>query len=72
MTTNPPIHIYINRINNKLVFKINDGYKLELQIPEIMKLFGTTKKLIDKIKNGKNVKSVEVPEVSFNPMQSIE
>ena len=72
MTTNPPIHIYINRINNKLVFKINDGYKLELQIPEIMKLFGTTKKLIGKIKNGKNVKTVEVPEVRFNPMQSIE
>ena len=22
----PPIHIYINRINNRLVFKIKDGY----------------------------------------------
>ena len=26
--TIPPIHVYINRINNKLVFKIKDGYKL--------------------------------------------
>ena len=26
-----PIHLYINRINNRLVFKIKDGYKLELQ-----------------------------------------
>ena len=25
-STNPPIHIYINRINNKLEFKIKDGY----------------------------------------------
>ena len=39
----PPIHFYINRINNRLVFKIKDGYKLELQMPETMKLFGSTK-----------------------------
>ena len=26
-----PIHVYINRINNRSVFKINDEYKLELQ-----------------------------------------
>ena len=25
----PPIHVYINRINNRLLFKIKDGYKLE-------------------------------------------
>ena len=30
LTTIPPIHVYINRINNILVFKIKDGYKLEL------------------------------------------
>ena len=44
LPTNPPIHIYINRINNRLVFKIKDIYKLELQTPETMKLFGSTKK----------------------------
>ena len=27
----PPIHVYINRINNRLVFRIKDGYKLVLQ-----------------------------------------
>ena len=48
LPANPPIHIYINRINNRLVFKIKDGYKLELQTPETMKLFGSTKKSIDK------------------------
>ena len=30
LLTNPPIHIYINRINYRLVFKMKDGYKLEL------------------------------------------
>ena len=34
---NLPIHIYINRISNRLVTKIEDGYKLELQMPETMK-----------------------------------
>ena len=37
-------HIYINKINNRLVFKIKHGYKLELQSPETMKSFDTTKK----------------------------
>ena len=45
------------------MYQIKDGYKLELQTPETMKLFGNTKKLIDKTKNGENVASVEVVEV---------
>ena len=64
LSTNPPIHIYINRINNRLVFTLKDGHKLKLQTPETMKLFGSTKKkLIDKIENGENVQSLEVVEV---------
>ena len=47
-----PIHVYIDRINNRLVFKIKDGYKLELETLETTKLFGSTKKLTDKTKNG--------------------
>ena len=45
------------------MYQIKDGYKLELQTPETMKLFGNTKKLIDKTKNEENVASVEVVEV---------
>ena len=45
------------------VFKIKYWYKLELQTPEIMKLFSNTKKLIDKTKNGERVPSLEVVEV---------
>ena len=30
LTAIPPIHVYIDRINNRLVFKIKDGHMLEL------------------------------------------
>ena len=63
LPTIPPIHVYINRINNILVFQIKDGYKLEIQWPETMKLFGSTKKLIGQTKNGEKVPSIEVVEV---------
>ena len=45
------------------LFKIKDGYKLELQTPETMKLFGSTKKLINRTKNVENVLSLRVVEV---------
>ena len=60
LPTNHPILIYINRVNNRLVFKIKDGYWLELQIAELMKSFGNTEELIEKIKNVVNVLSLEV------------
>ena len=56
LTTIPPIHIYINIVNNRLVFKIKDGYKLELKMPETMKL-------LYKTKNGEKVPTLEVVEV---------
>ena len=46
-----------------IVFKIKDGYRLELQMPETMKLFRSTTKLTDKTKNGENLPSLEVVEV---------
>ena len=52
----------MNRINNRLLFEIKDGYKLELQRPETVKLFGSKKK-IDKTKSGENIPSLEVVEV---------
>ena len=55
----------MNRINNRLVFKIKDGLNLEYKTPESMKLFCSTKKLIDKIKNGENVPRLEVVEVAL-------
>ena len=63
LTTVPPIHVYSNRIFNRLVLKTKDGYKLELRTPERIGLFGSTKKLIDKTKNGEKIPSLEVAEV---------
>ena len=37
-----PILIYTNTINNRIVFKIKTGYKLELLSKETMKLLGST------------------------------
>ena len=39
---NPPIRIYINKIEIRITFKIKSGYYLELLIPETMKLLGST------------------------------
>ena len=47
------------------MFEIKDRHKLELQTPKIMKLFGSTKKLIGKTKNGENVPSIDVAEVAL-------
>ena len=44
LTENPPVQIYVNKIKNRIVFKIKTGYKLELLTPETMKLLGSTKK----------------------------
>ena len=71
-TTIPPVHVYINRVNNRLVFIIKDGYKIELQTPETMKLFGSTKKLRDKTKNGGKVPSLEVVEVALVQCTSVD
>ena len=35
LTENPPVQIYVNRIKNRIVFKIKTGYKLELLTPEV-------------------------------------
>ena len=40
-------HVYINITNTRLVFKIKDGFKLEVQTPETVKLFGSTEKLTE-------------------------
>ena len=45
------------------MFKIKYGYKIEFLTAETMKIFGSTKKLIHKTKNGENVPSLEVVEV---------
>ena len=33
IANNPPVQIYVNRIKNRIAFKIKRGYKLELLSP---------------------------------------
>ena len=63
MTDNPSIKIYSNKIKNRIVFKIKNGYKLKLLTPETMKLLGSTKNVIDKNKNSENVPKLESVEL---------
>ena len=58
-----PILIYTNTINNRIVFKIKTGYKLELLSKETMKLLGSAKDIIDAGKNSENVPRIENVEV---------
>ena len=55
--------MYINRIENRITFKIKSGYYLELLTPESMKLLGSTKSKISKDKNGENVPHLETVEL---------
>ena len=60
---NPSIRIYVNKIENRITFKIKNGYYLELLMPETMKLLGTTESKITKDKNGENVPNLEIVEL---------
>ena len=66
---NPSIRMYINRIENRITFKIKNGYYLELLTPETMKLPGSTESKITKDKNGENVPHLEVVELVNNDYQ---
>ena len=62
-TDKPSVQIYVNKIENRVTFKIKNGYSLELLTPETMKLLGSTKNKITKDKNGENVPHLEITEV---------
>ena len=59
----PSIRIYVNKIENRVTFKIKTGYYLECLTPETMKLLGSTKSKINKGKNGENVPHLEIVEL---------
>ena len=51
-TNKPSVQIYVNKIENRITFKIKNGYSLELLTPETMKLLGSTENKITEDKNG--------------------
>ena len=62
-TVNLSIRIYINKIENRVTFKVQTRYYLKLLTPETKKLLGSTKSQIMKDENGKNVPHLEITEV---------
>ena len=62
-TDKPSVQTYVNKIENRVTFKIKNGYSLELLTSETMKLLGSTKNKITKDKNGENVPHLEITEV---------
>ena len=63
VTDNPSIRIYINKIEDRITFKIRTGYYLKLLMPEMIKLLGSTKSKITKDENDENVPHLEITEV---------
>ena len=60
---NPPSQIYVNKIKNRIVFKIKTGSKLGLLTEETIQLLGSSKKVIHKNKDGKIGPRLEALEV---------
>ena len=54
------VRIYVNKIENRITFKIKNGYYRELLTLETMKLLGSTKSKITEDKNGENVPHLEI------------
>ena len=63
-TNKPSVQIYVNKIKNRVIFKIKNGYSRELlTTPETMKLLGSTENKITKDKNLENVPHLQITEV---------
>ena len=52
--------MYIDKIENRIIFKIKTEYHLELLTPETIKLLGSTKNKVTKDENGENVSHLEI------------
>ena len=52
--------MHVNKIENRITFKIKTGYYLELLMPETMKILESTTSKIIKDQNGENVTHSEI------------
>ena len=59
----PSVQIYVNKIDNRVIVKIKNGYSLDFLTPETMKLLGSTENKITSDKNGENMPHLEITEV---------
>ena len=52
-----------NKIENRVTFKIEIGYSLEILTPQTIKLLGSTENKITKDRNGQHVPHLQITEV---------
>ena len=64
---NQSVKLYVNKIENRISFRIRTEYSLELLTPETMKFYGSTENKITRDKNGDNVPRLEITEVALVP-----
>ena len=62
-TDNLSIKLYVDKIENRITFKIKTGYYLKRLTPKTMKLLESSKNKITKDENSGNVPHVEITEV---------
>ena len=62
-TDKPSVQKYVNKIENRVTFKIKDRYSLELLTPETMKLLGSNENKITKEKYSENAPRLGITEV---------
>ena len=55
--------IYVNKIGNRITFKIKTGYYLQLLTPGTMKLLGSTRSKITRNENCENMSHLEITEL---------
>ena len=53
-TDKPSVQIYVNKVENRVTFKVKDGYSLEFLTPKTMKLLDSIENKITKDKNSEN------------------
>ena len=64
--------IYVNKIENRITFKIKTGYYLELLMPEPMKLFGSKGNIVNSdYQQDSTVLYTFVPNKSFGQLLDI-
>ena len=63
VTDNLLIKIYLNKIEDRITFRLKTGYYLVLLTLETMKLLGSTKNRISKYEKFENMSHLEIAEV---------
>ena len=55
MNNNPPIRMYVNKMENRVICRIKTGYYPQLLTHETMKLLGSTNSKMTEDENGENL-----------------